>query len=213
MSSGAAAALRGLYAITPETSDDERLVALVQAALAGGAALVQYRNKNSPPAERRRQAQKLAALCRARGVPLIVNDDPCLALEAGAEGAHLGRDDGDPARARALLRGKLLGVSCYDSLEAARAALAAGADYVAFGSVFASPTKPAAVRAPLALFAAARALGVPLAAIGGITLENAPGVLAAGADLLAVITDLFEAPDVAARARAYGRLFAHEITQ
>ena len=113
-----------------------------------------------------------------------------------------GRDDGELAAARARLRGKLLGASCYDSLAAARAAVAAGADYVAFGSVFPSPTKPAAVRAPLALFAEARPLGVPLVAIGGITLQNAPQLLAAGADCLAVISDLFDAPDIAdARAR------------
>jgi thiamine-phosphate pyrophosphorylase len=101
----------------------------------------------------------------------------------------------------------MLGVSCYDSLAAARAAVAAGADYVAFGSVFASPTKPAAVRAPLGLFAEARGLGVPLVAIGGITLQNAPQLIAAGADALAVISDLFDAADIAARARAYGKLF------
>ena len=102
--------------------------------------------------------------------------------------------------------GKLLGASCYDRPELAQAAIAAGADYVAFGSVFASPTKPAAVRAPLALFA--NPLGVPLCAIGGITLENAPRVLEAGADLLAVLSDLFDAPDIRARAAQYQRLFA-----
>ena len=107
----------------------------------------------------------------------------------------------------------LLGASCYDSLDAARAAVAAGADYVAFGSVFPSPTKPSAVRAPLSLFGAARQLGVPLVAIGGITLENAPRLLEAGADSLAVISDLFEAPDIAERARAYGKLFAHDDAQ
>jgi thiamine-phosphate pyrophosphorylase len=93
-------------------------------------------------------------------------------------------------------------------LSAAQAAVRAGADYVAFGSVFASPTKPGAARAPLSLFGSARTLGVPLAAIGGITLENAPQAIAAGADLLAVISDLFDAPDIPARAREYGRLFS-----
>lgn len=213
MSAQSAIALHGLYAITPDTEDCEQLVALVAAALDGGVWLIQYRNKGAASAERRRQAEALARLCRARGACLIINDDAELALEVRAAGAHLGQDDGNVAAARKLLRGKLLGVSCYDSLGTARAAVAAGADYVAFGSVFASPTKPHAVRAPLALFTAARALGVPLAAIGGITLENAPAVIAAGAHLLAVISDLFEARDVAARARAYGGLFAHEITQ
>lgn len=213
MSAQSAIASRGLYAITPDTDDCERLVALVAAALDGGVRLIQYRNKGAASAERRRQAEALARLCRARGACLIINDDAELALEVRAAGAHLGEDDGNVAAARKLLRGKLLGVSCYDSLAAARTAVAAGADYVAFGSMYASPTKPRAVRAPLALFAAARALGVPLAAIGGITLGNAPAVIAAGADLLAVISDLFEAPDVTARARAYGGLFRHEITQ
>jgi thiamine-phosphate pyrophosphorylase len=138
---------------------------------------------------------------------LIFNDNLELAMAAGADGVHLGKDDGDVAAARAKLKGKLLGVSCYNSLEAAASAVRAGADYVAFGSVFTSSTKPNAVRAELSLFADARALGVPLCAIGGITLQNAPQLVAAGADLLAVITDLFDAPDITARARDYARLF------
>jgi len=174
---------------------------------------LQYRNKLSSGRQRGHEAKTLARMCRELGVPFIVNDDVELALQAGADGAHLGRGDGELAAARARLRGRLLGASCYDSLAAARAAVAAGADYVAFGSVFPSSTKPAAVRAPLALFGEARSLGVPLVAIGGITLENAPQLIAAGADALAVIADLFDAPDIAGRALAYGRLFAHEITQ
>ena len=204
--------LRGLYAITPDAADRAQLRDRVRAAIAGGIALLQYRAKRLPPSQRLEEADGYAALCRDRGIPFIVNDDVGVALACGADGVHLGRDDGDVRAARAQLRGKLLGVSCYNSLDAARAAVAAGADYVAFGSVFASPTKPGAVRAPLALFASARALGVPLVAIGGITLANAPRLVAAGADALAVITDLFEAPDVAARARDYGKLFAHEST-
>jgi thiamine-phosphate pyrophosphorylase len=199
--------LRGLYAITPEIDDRRRLVELVGRALEGGIAALQYRCKSLPSSQRLEEAAALAALCRAKGATFIVNDDLGIAIAAGADGVHLGREDGDPADARAKLGGMLLGVSCYDSLEAARAAVAAGADYVAFGSVFSSPTKPAAVRAPLGLFAAAKPLGVPLVAIGGITLQNAPQLVAAGADALAVISDLFEAPDIAARARAYGKLF------
>ncbi len=199
--------LRGLYALTPDIADRRRLRDLVGQALDGGIAALQYRCKSLPSSERLAEAAALAALCRKRGVLFLVNDDPGIALAADADGAHLGRDDGDPAAARATLGGKLLGVSCYDSLAAARAAVAAGADYVAFGSVFSSPTKPAAVRAPLSLFAEAKPLGVPLVAIGGITLENAPQLIAAGADALAVISDLFEAGNVAARARAYGKLF------
>ena len=199
--------LRGLYAITPDIADRRRLRDLVGQALEGGIAALQYRCKSLPSSQRLEEATAFAALCRTKGTPMIVNDDPGIAIAADADGAHLGKDDGDLATARATLVGKLLGASCYDSLDAARAAVTAGADYVAFGSVFSSPTKPAAVRAPLALFARARSLGVPLAAIGGITLENAPQLIAAGADALAVISDLFDAPDVAARARAYGKLF------
>ena len=199
--------LRGLYAITPDIPDRGRLKSLVQKAIDGGIAALQYRCKNLPSSQRLEEATLLASLCRAGGVVFIVNDDPGIAIAADADGVHLGRDDEDPAATRSKLAGKLLGVSCYDSLAAARAAVAAGADYVAFGSVFSSPTKPAAVRAPLSLFAEARPLGVPLVAIGGITLDNAPRLLQAGADALAVISDLFDAPDVAARARAYGKLF------
>jgi thiamine-phosphate pyrophosphorylase len=192
--------LRGLYAITPEGPG---LEAKVRAALEGGIALLQYRRKNGAFGE----AQRIAALAREFGVPLIVNDDVALALELGAAGVHLGREDGDLREARRRLGGRILGASCYDEAPRARAAAAAGADYIAFGSVFPSPTKPHAVRAPLSLFAEAKPLGVPLVAIGGITLENAPPLVAAGADLLAVISDLFDAPDIRARARQYGTLF------
>ena len=203
-------ALRGgLYAITPEEPDTERLCGLVRAALAGGAAAVQYRNKGSHARLRREQAGALAELCRGRGAPFIVNDDIELAREVGAQGAHLGGEDGDLAAARERLGpGMLLGASCYDRLDLAVAAKAAGADYVAFGSVFASPTKPAAVRAPLALFTEARrTVRLPLVAIGGITVANASAVISAGADALAVISALFDAPDVTGRARAFKRLF------
>jgi thiamine-phosphate pyrophosphorylase len=196
--------LRGLYAITPELLARDVLEQRVAQALAGGIACLQYRRKTQGSLD---EARTLARLCRQRGVPFIVNDDVELALAAGADGAHLGREDGVLSAARSSLRGKLLGVSCYRSLDAAREAVAAGADYVAFGSVYASPTKPEAPRAPLSLFSEARALGVPLAAIGGITLDNAPQLIAAGADCLAVISDLFEAADIAGRARAYGKLF------
>lgn len=199
--------LRGLYAITPDVSDQARLLAQVCDALDGGLAALQFRSKQLSPRHTLNHAKAFAALCRTRGVPFIVNDHVDIALAAGADGVHLGRDDGNVAAARLKLKGKLLGVSCYDSIAAAHAAVAAGADYVAFGSAFASPTKPSAVRAPLALFAEARALGVPLVAIGGITLENAPQLIRAGADSLAVISDLFDAPDIAGRARAYGKLF------
>jgi thiamine-phosphate pyrophosphorylase len=192
--------LRGLYAITPERPD----LAKVRLALQGGAKLLQYRSKSRD----RGQASAVVRLAREFKVPVIINDDVELALELDAAGAHLGRDDGELRAARRRLGERLLGASCYDQLGRAQAAVQAGADYIAFGSVFPSPTKPQAVRAPLRLFGDAKALGVPLAAIGGITLGNAPQLIAAGADLLAVITDLFDAPDIRARARAYGKLFA-----
>jgi thiamine-phosphate pyrophosphorylase len=191
---------RGLYAITPERVSLDS----VRRALEGGIALLQYRAK--PPSLE--DAARIAALAREYGVPVILNDDVDLALAADAAGVHVGRADAPVAEARKAMGKKLVGASCYNDLALARAAVAAGADYVAFGSVFASPTKPHAVRAPLSLFAEARALGVPLAAIGGITVENAPQLVAAGADLLAVISDLFDAPDITARARSYARLFA-----
>lgn len=196
--------LRGLYAITPELADTGTLLRGVAQALEGGIAMLQYRRKGRQQAD---EAKTLARMCRERAVPFVVNDDIALAIDCGADGVHLGRDDGELVTARGKLGDKLLGASCYDSLSAARAAVAAGVDYIAFGSVFSSSTKPAAVRAPHSLFGEARPLGVPLVAIGGITLQNAPQLLAAGADCLAVISDLFDAPDVAARARAYGILF------
>ena len=197
--------LRGLYAITPELEDGDLLLRRVAQALEGGIAILQYRNKGRQTLD---EARSLAAMCRRSGVPFIVNDNIEIALASTADGVHLGRDDGNLAAARAMLKGKILGVSCYDSLATARMAVAAGADYVAFGSVFPSPTKPQAVRAPLSLFREARALGVPLVAIGGITAGNAPQLIAAGADCIAVISDLFGAPDVRARAAAFARLFA-----
>ena len=200
--------LRGLYAITPELLDTGTLLHCVAQALEGGIAMLQYRRKGRQHVD---EAKTLARMCRDRAVPFIVNDNIALALDCGADGVHLGRDDGELSAARvkldSALGGMLLGASCYDSLSAARTAVAAGADYVAFGSVFLSSTKPGAVRAPLSLFREARSLGVPLIAIGGITLQNTPQLLAAGADSVAVISDLFDAPDIAARARAYGMLF------
>lgn len=199
--------MKGLYAITPDCASTEALERMVAQALAGGIDVLQYRNKQAGAGLRKEQAQALLRLARAKGVPLIVNDDVALAAEIDADGAHVGKDDGDVAAARRALPGKRVGASCYASLEMARAAIAEGADHVAFGSVFASGTKPAAIRAPLSLFTEAANLGVPLVAIGGITLGNAPLALAAGADCLAVITNLFGAQDVARRAAQYRGLF------
>lgn len=201
--------LSGLYAITPEMADTRALLEKVQAAIAGGAALVQYRAKSLPGALRAEQATQLVALCHARGAALIVNDDVALAEAVGADGVHLGRDDGDARAARARLPHAILGISCYADPAHAEAAAALGADYVGIGSVFASPTKPAAVRASLECLAQARRRGgVPVAAIGGITASNAGEAIDAGADMIAVLSALFDAPDIAAAARALSKPFA-----
>jgi len=205
--------LRGLYAITPETDDTARLAALVQAALDGGARLVQYRAKRQAAAVRQRQGEALLRLCRERGVPLIINDDVELAASLGAEGVHLGRDDGDPRRVRERLPAAILGVSCYADPARVAAAAQAGADYAGVGSVFASATKPDAARAGLeGLVAARSAAPIPIAAIGGITVTNAAQAVAAGADMIAVLSALFDAPDVAAAARALSRPFTMDAS-
>ena len=202
----------GIYALTAETADTEQLLTQVEAALAGGVAAVQYRDKSDDVARRHEQASELVALCRRFGVPLIVNDDLRLADLTDADGVHLGRDDGSLREARIILgKDKLIGASCYQNLELAQAAQATGADYVAFGSFFASPTKPAAPRAGLDLLRDATAvIQVPLVAIGGITLANAPLLLDAGADSLAVLSALFDAPDIQAAAHDLNQLFETE---
>jgi len=206
-----AARLRGLYAVTPERDDDDALVGLVLQAIAGGATLVQYRAKRLGACVRARQARALALACRDRGVLFIVNDDGKLARDCGADGVHLGATDGDPRAMRAAWPEAILGVSCYDRPELARAAAEAGADYVGIGSLFPSRVKPGAVHAPLERLAQARAAsGLPVAAIGGITADNASLAVAAGADMIAVITALFEAPDIARAARALSRPFDTE---
>ncbi|MDR0702200.1 MAG: thiamine phosphate synthase [Azoarcus sp.] len=201
----------GLYAVTPDESDTGRMLAKTSRVLAARPCLLQYRNKLATTTLRREQAKHLLTLCRDAGTPLIINDDLALTLDLGADGVHLGRGDGDAAAARraldALGPGRILGVSCYDEWPRAMAGAAAGADYVAFGAMFASSTKPSAARAPLALLGRARReLKVTVAAIGGITLANAGEVFAAGANLVAVISDVFDAPDPGARAQAYRML-------
>ena len=205
----------GVYAITPETADTGRLLAQVEAALAGGVAAVQYRDKSADVARRHEQASELVALCRRYKVPLIVNDDLRLADLTDADGVHLGRDDGSLREARIILgKAKFIGASCYQSLDLALAAQANGANYVALGSFFASPTKPAAGRADVALLrAAAQAIHIPIVAIGGITLANAPLLLDAGADCLAVLSTLFDARDIGAAAHALNQLFEVESEQ
>jgi thiamine-phosphate pyrophosphorylase len=201
---------QGLYAVTPDGIDTDTLARKVSQALSGGARAVQYRSKSADAALRREQGRALLALCRAAGVPLIVNDDLDLAEALGADGVHLGRADMPITAARARLgKTPILGASCYDRLEFALAACDAGADYVAFGSAFPSATKPGATRAPLSLYREARSrLDCPVVAIGGITSENAQALIEAGVDALAVIGALFEAPDVERRAREFARMFS-----
>ncbi len=200
--------LRGLYAITPE-HPRETMRSQVEAALAGGARLLQYRRKSTPQAQRADEAASLLTLCRRYGVPLIVNDDAALASLIGADGVHLGRDDGDAAAARRLLGPRaIIGVSCYDRFDLACDAVRAGADYVAFGSVFATGRKPDAARAtPALLTRAAAELPVPVCAIGGIDRHNAADVLATGVLMLAVIGDLFDHDATGAAAAAFAALF------
>jgi thiamine-phosphate pyrophosphorylase len=201
---------RGLYAVTPETTDTQSLAARVRRCLEGGAAMVQYRAKALEPGLALVQARSLASLCREFGVPFIVNDSLPLALACDADGVHVGRDDAGVREARIAMPRAIVGASCYADPRLAARAAAEGADYVAIGSVFASSTKPAASRAPLELLAAAAAAsgGLPVVAIGGITPHNAPAAVAAGADLLAVISAVFDAPDVRAAAEAFTRLYA-----
>ncbi len=209
------ARITGLYAVTPDLTDTDLLVALVDAALAGGAALVQYRNKSADPALRATQATRLAAVCHAYRRPLIINDHVALAMAIDAAGLHVGLDEIADQSALVALRAhlgpsRILGVSCYRSIDRARDAVAAGADYIAFGSVFPSATKPAAPRATLQLFTEARALGTACVGIGGIDRQNAASLREAGADAVAVITDLFGVADpavVTARATALSNLF------
>ena len=199
---------RGLYLITPDEHDTARLLARTGAVL-GSAALLQYRNKPAAPALRLEQAAALLELCGARGVPLIVNDDAGIAGTIGADGVHLGEDDDDSVNVRALLGADaVIGVSCYDDPQRAEAAVASGADYLAFGAFFPSPTKPGARRAPRALLQESRRFGLPLVAIGGISPGNAGALIAAGADLIAVISGVYDAPDPPAAAHAYAALFA-----
>ncbi len=195
--------MKGLYLITPDELETARLVKRVGAVL-GQATLLQYRNKSANDALKRSQIAALQPLCRARGVPLIVNDDLALAAEFQTDGVHLGEHDGDPLAARALLGIKaIVGVSCYNNLERARWAAAQGANYLAFGAFFASSTKPLTRRASLDLLRNSADFGLSRVAIGGITQDNAGTLVTAGADLIAVISGVFAAADPLAAAIAY----------
>jgi thiamine-phosphate pyrophosphorylase len=202
--------LRGLYAITDSAlTPGERIFTAVESAIRGGACMLQYRDKTPERSGRERRARELLELCRDHEVPLIINDDVELAAAIRADGVHLGREDIALKEARVRLGPRaVIGVSCYDSLTRAVHAAQAGADYVAFGSFFPSPSKPDAVSAPLSLLKDARGrIDVPICAIGGITPDNAGVLLEAGANLLAVISGVFAQADIESAARRYLQLF------
>lgn len=201
----------GLYAITDDQlTPADQLVPAVDAALRGGAVLVQYRSKTATASERLSQATDLAQLCHRAGVPLLINDDPPLARRVQASGVHLGQDDCSLTEARAQLgEDAIIGITCHHRLELARAAQVNGADYLAFGRFHTSNTKPGAPPADASVLTQARALGLPVTAIGGITIDNAEPLITAGADLLAVVGGLFGGTpaQIEARARAFAHLF------
>ncbi len=204
--------LRGLYAITDSELLKGRLLPYVEAALKGGATLLQYRDKSSDDARRLREAETLRELCNRYGAALIINDDAELAARLGV-GLHLGQGDGSLPAARALLgRQAIIGGTCHAQLELAEAAAKEGVSYVAFGRFFNSTTKPGAPSADIALLAAAKAkVNLPIVAIGGVTLENAPELIAHGASMVAVVHGLFgagSADEVERRARAFSALFS-----
>lgn len=205
--------LRGLYAITPNPSPGrEKLRVWVRAAIEGGARVIQYREKSDDCLRRRIEARELLEICQTSRVPLVINDDIVLAAEIGAHGVHIGVEDQGLEHARAALGDRsIIGVSCYNDLGRARAAQAGSASYVAFGSFFASPTKPEAPPAELELLRRARdELDIPLVAIGGITPENGRALITAGADMLAVISGIFAQPDVKAAAHAFSSQFSED---
>ena len=203
-------AIKGLYLLTPDSLDTADLLQRVRLALAGGIQILQYRNKIADAQLRLTQAHALRELTREAKVIFIINDDAQLAAEVDADGVHLGATDGEIAQARTLLgKDKLIGVSCYNSLQLARGAEKAGADYVAFGAFFTSSVKPDAAVASLSLLQDARAeLRLPIVAIGGINANNGGVLVQAGVDALAVISSVFEAADIQQAAQNFTKLFS-----
>lgn len=203
--------LAGIYLLTPDFDlrGPETVFNIVQQSLDVGVRAVQYRDKTASATQRLDRARRLAAMTRAAGALLIVNDSIEIASDAGADGVHIGREDGDVADARRRLPHHLLGVSCYNELELARVAVLAGADAIAFGSIYSSVTKPHAVRAQLSLLSEARGAWPQqrIIAIGGINVGNVGDVAAAGADAVAVLDAIFGAEKPAFAARELIRRF------
>lgn len=197
---------KGVYAITDGPRDD--LFAAVEATLAGGARLLQYRDKTTDAARRRQDAAQLATLCARHDVPLIINDDVALAKETGAAGVHLGFQDVSIAEARRILGpDAIIGASCYGSIERATQMRDEGADYLGFGAMYPSTTKPHAPVTSHDVLTQAARLGVAVVAIGGLTPDNARSVIEAGADYIAVVSAIFAAPDIQAATRRFADLF------
>jgi thiamine-phosphate pyrophosphorylase len=204
-----ASAIKGLYALTPDSTDSADLLRRVRLALAGGVQVLQYRNKLADAGLRLSQAQALRTVTREFGATFIVNDDAQLAALVDADGVHLGATDGEIKTARALLgSNRRIGASCYNQLPLAHSAVLAGADYVAFGAFYSSSVKPDAAVATLDLLREARAeLDVPIVAIGGISADNGAVLVQAGADALAVISAVFDAADIKLAAQNLAKLF------
>jgi thiamine-phosphate pyrophosphorylase len=200
-----------LYVVTPDWDDTDRLLAASDAALRGGAAVLQYRHKTADEALRREQASQLLALCRRHGRPFIINDYPQLCVELDADGVHVGGTDAAVAAVRQQVGPeRIVGASCYGSLELAQAAQAAGASYVAFGGFYPSRIKKYEVTTPVDIVSRARAAGVqlPSVVIGGMTHGNAQPLVAAGADMVAVISSVYFADDPESAAREFASLLA-----
>lgn len=205
--------LYGLYAITDtKMLDDQQLLVATQQAIEGGARIIQYRNKTLPFEDKQRQGHKLVELCHRHNIPLIINDDIKLAATVGADGVHLGKDDGEIGKARAKLGDDIIvGVSCYNEAQRAKAAVEAGASYIAFGAFFPSATKPNAPKAEPHLLAwAKQELNIPIVAIGGVTPLNGATLVRAGANMLAVIQGVFGQTDICAAAQKYANLFSKD---
>jgi thiamine-phosphate pyrophosphorylase len=201
--------IHGLYAITPDEHNTDLLLVKVEAALQGGASVLQYRNKLASDQLKTQQARALLPLCRQYQVPFIINDSINLCLTLDADGVHIGAEDGNLSEIRAKLgQDKILGASCYNRFDLALNAQQSGADYVAFGACFASNTKPNAPVASLDLFKQAKAqLHIPAVAIGGITLANASLAIDAGANSIAVINAIFNAEDIKTTTQQFAQLF------
>lgn len=201
--------MQGLYIVTPDWDDTKRLLEVTEQALRGGAALVQYRHKSADADLRLEQARQLLELCRRHQRPLIINDHVDLCLELGADGIHVGGTDAGIAQVRAAVGpDRIVGASCYGSMDLARAAHAAGASYVAFGGFYPSRIKKYEVSTQPAIVAQARQeLPLPSVVIGGMTVDNARPLVEQGADMVAVISSVYFADDPEAAARAFVALF------